>query len=112
MKRYRNKIIWGILRFLHLAKPADKKQPTPQYVKQYFRWRMKSKEAKVLLEKLFKECNGICPQCKQPMILRRLKTHMATFDHIIPLSVIKKHTKDNLQIMCRDCNIKKGNQIL
>lgn len=45
-----------------------------------------------------------CVKCNKP-----LPRHKATFDHIIPKSLGgNKHHTSNLQLMCADCNNKKG----
>ena len=41
-----------------------------------------------------------------------LSTGNATIDHIIPLSLGGSHNLNNLQLLCIDCNIKKGNSII
>jgi len=41
-----------------------------------------------------------------PIITNKKSAH---FDHIIPESLDGPTTEENLQIYCRDCNIKKGN---
>lgn len=52
----------------------------------------------------------MCPDCGEYMFLYSKERHplQATFDHIIPMVLIQKHTIDNLRMCCRDCNEKKA----
>lgn len=64
---------------------------------------------------LFAMCNGKCPECGTSMILsyddsiHNRYNFSATIDHINDLKDTLEHSKVNLQIMCRSCNIKKAN---
>ncbi len=46
------------------------------------------------------KCKGQCMYCG----LR----HCLDYDHIVPYSKGGPNTVDNLQLLCRDCNVRKG----
>lgn len=48
---------------------------------------------------------GICPICG-----KHFKYEEMHADHIVPWSKGGKTTPDNCQMLCRDCNLKKGAQ--
>ena len=48
---------------------------------------------------------GICPICG-----KHFKFEEMHADHIVPWSKGGKTTPDNCQMLCRDCNLKKGAQ--
>lgn len=49
--------------------------------------------------------NGICPICK-----RHFEPHQMHADHITPWHAGGKTVPENLQMLCRDCNLKKSGQ--
>lgn len=53
--------------------------------------------------KLFKESFHVCVHCRS--------TEDLTVDHIIPISKGGESNFENLQILCRKCNLKKSNKI-
>ena len=50
--------------------------------------------------------NGICPICKRHFTLEQMHG-----DHITPWHAGGKTVPENLQMLCRDCNLKKSGQI-
>lgn len=64
---------------------------------------------------MFDKLNGICPFCQVEMVILEGQVeapNKATFDHIIPLYISRKHDKTNLQVICSRCNNKKDRQII
>lgn len=59
--------------------------------------------------KILKKYNFKCNNCKNSPALDD-KTELQ-IDHIIPFSKGGRHNADNLQILCRACNYKKGTEI-
>lgn len=60
---------------------------------------------------LFKECNGICPECKKPMSLKNPKAdNYATIDHILPKSLGGINIFSNYNLLCKKCNQEKGSK--
>jgi len=53
-------------------------------------------------EKIWQKYGGKCKNCGA--------TENLQYDHIIPHSDGGSNTEENLQILCRDCNLKKSNQ--
>lgn len=73
-------------------------------IKRYSNWNVWLKEA------LFNRENGRCAICKCDLtgvIALGKKIHI---DHIIPISSGGTNDPTNLQILCDDCNLKKGNR--
>jgi 5-methylcytosine-specific restriction endonuclease McrA len=56
-------------------------------------------------ERLKKESGGICSYCGK-------RSDDLTADHIIPLSRGGTHTLDNIVVVCRSCNSRKGERTL
>jgi len=56
-----------------------------------------------LWERLSEKYNGKCPICK-----KHIGRELLTIDHIIPISRGGQNTEDNIQLLCRSCNTKKG----
>ena len=83
----------------------DKAHPDVKAMLNYKRYEIKS-EGKVTGEdwKYIKEKYDYqCPRC-----LKREPEIKLSIDHIIPLSKGGKHTKDNIQPLCRRCNCSKN----
>lgn len=59
------------------------------------------------IEKLIIQQRNQCNGCRNPF--SDLKPY--TIDHIYPVSLGGLLTKDNVQLLCRSCNSKKGNRI-
>ncbi len=57
-------------------------------------------------EKLYVGQDGICRKCKE-----HEKYKAMDVDHIIPISKGGTNNIDNLQLLCRQCNAKKGNKV-
>lgn len=81
----------------------------------YHQWRNRSKQSKIYLGTLFALCDGVCPYCNCDMVLSfnhgvNQRNNAATLDHITPLSKLLEHKKYGLEIMCRQCNVKKGSK--
>lgn len=53
----------------------------------------------------YKKQKGICPICKN-----KYKYEEMAGDHIKPWSKGGKSTKENCQMLCRDCNLKKSDK--
>lgn len=58
-----------------------------------------------LKREIYEKQGGICLHCKQKFEFERMEG-----DHIIPWSQGGKTTKENCQMLCRDCNRKKSNK--
>lgn len=84
----------------------------PPYRKDFHNWKRSTKGRAKFLE-LFNALQGQCPDCKEDMFIysKDIVPLVATFDHIIPLVYIRKHTVDNLRICCWLCNQKKDKTI-
>ena len=57
-------------------------------------------------EKLYVEQHGICKKCHDNEKYKNMDV-----DHIRPISKGGSNNLDNLQLLCRQCNVKKGNKI-
>lgn len=54
----------------------------------------------------------VCRSCDQVMRFGKGgKGCHATLDHIVPRSLGGSDEEDNLQLLCNECNVKKGNKI-
>ncbi len=56
------------------------------------------------LRELFKE-NNLCKLCGIEMHGNGMEMTGKTLDHIIPLCMNGTHTKDNVRVICRKCNL-------
>ena len=67
-------------------------------------------DASVTLENVYNKFNQKCCICNKPLHFGKnpLLDDYPTIDHIQPLSKGGSHTWDNVQLMCRKCNIEKG----
>lgn len=69
----------------------------------------------MLFEQFLKH-RGKCPICGTEMIItfdnevHNVLGNVATFDHAVPLFDTMEHDKENLQLMCKDCNNEKANK--
>ena len=65
---------------------------------------------------VYRKHNYICTSCNvkclHPNNLNYNQSNAATLDHIIPKSKGGSHTYDNVTLLCRSCNIIKGDKIL
>lgn len=59
-------------------------------------------------QRLYDEQGGVCNGCRR-MIPPELSDLM-DLDHIVPRSKGGRHTWTNVQLLCRSCNVKKGNR--
>ena len=57
----------------------------------------------IVRDRILKKCQSRCINCGS---INRLEV-----DHIIPLSRGGRHDEDNMQILCKTCNLKKGKGI-
>ena len=55
---------------------------------------------------IYEQQRGICPYCNKHFEFEQMHA-----DHIKPWSAGGKTTPDNCQMLCRDCNLKKSNQL-
>ena len=64
---------------------------------------------RTLRYKLLKESNRTCCVCGRSREFHSIVLHL---DHIVPKSVdwSKRFDEDNLQVLCEDCNMGKGNK--
>ncbi len=58
---------------------------------------------KIVRDRIMAKCHSQCVQCGSVVNLH--------VDHIIPLSRGGREDEDNMQILCRDCNLKKHNAV-
>lgn len=54
---------------------------------------------------LIEQCAGVCAICHE-------KTMFLHIDHIYPVDLGGKCFLDNLQVLCRTCNLRKSNHVL
>lgn len=56
---------------------------------------------------------GICQECGKPLSFscEKWDNEYPSIDHVIPLSKGGSHEWDNVQLLCRGCNIKKSNSM-
>lgn len=73
---------------LHTVTPPVRRQPIPRWVKAH----------------LFQACGGQCAGCLD--VFRQIGNMQ--IDHIIPVHLGGTNELDNLQLLCRSCNVKKG----
>ena len=66
----------------------------------------------VTLENVFNKFNGICVCCGKVLSFDSdiYSDDYPSIDHITPISKGGTHTWDNVQLMCRKCNIQKGDK--
>lgn len=93
--------------------PITRKNQLERARKHFQAWSNDRVESKIYKATLFALCKGICPNCGVDMILsynfeENKRPNAATLDHVVPLSEILEHQKYGLQIMCWDCNSRKG----
>lgn len=63
-------------------------------------------------KKLFNIHNGLCAVCGiRTQVNDYLKPNAAEIDHIIPMSKGGPHTWNNVQLLCRSCNILKADKV-
>lgn len=67
-------------------------------------------DSSVTLKDLFKRDKGFCKMCGKKLNFRvgKNSNNHPSIDHIKPISKGGTHTWDNVQLLCRGCNIKKG----
>ena len=63
---------------------------------------------------IYRRDKGKCQICgkKVKFYKNTLKSNSAQLDHIIPLSCNGEHTYRNIQLVCRTCNLFKGNGVV
>lgn len=68
----------------------------------------------ITLAKLYVRDNGVCALCGRELNFDcdSNSNYYPSIDHIIPISKGGKHVWDNVQLVCRNCNNKKRNNIL
>lgn len=72
-----------------------------------YRWgKERAKVTKDVKMTIYKAYNGKCCRCG-----KELETWEMTIDHILPISRGGTSDIDNLQLMCKSCNSKKGTRI-
>ncbi len=57
----------------------------------------------IVRKRILEKCKNKCQHCGG---IERLEV-----DHIIPISRGGRHDEDNMQILCKKCNLKKGKSI-
>ena len=62
----------------------------------------------IFREEIYERDNGICHLCYRPNAI----DGKWELDHILPVTQGGTHTKDNVAIACRKCNIRKGNKLI
>lgn len=55
---------------------------------------------KYLRKEVLSRDNYMCQYCGCQMFLE--------IDHVVPYSVVGEHSKENLQVLCKPCNMRKG----
>ena len=68
----------------------------------------------VTLNNVFKKYDGKCQCCGRLLSFEAevCENDYPSIDHVIPLSRGGTHEWDNVQLLCRGCNIKKSNKII
>lgn len=68
----------------------------------------------VTLKNVFKKYEGKCQCCGKLLSFEAevCENDYPSIDHVIPLSKGGTHEWDNVQLLCRGCNIKKSNKII
>lgn len=79
-------------------------QPSTIYVYRLFNQNSRPFIPQSIRREVFERCNYICQHCggRESLVI----------DHITPWSWTKDNSINNLQILCCDCNIKKGNKFV
>lgn len=104
----------------NLRKRLYKKTPEGRETKYRFKIKRKSYKYKVQFKpfqrrKLLERDNWTCQMCKCKVHDRKTDINTpdkAHLDHIIPISKGGNSEPENLQVLCRDCNIKKADKII
>lgn len=65
--------------------------------------RMGCRVERVDYEDVVRAANGCCQRCGREL----QSVYAAEFDHIVALSAGGPHTRDNVQLLCRPCNLEK-----
>ena len=70
-------------------------------------------DASVTLKNVFDRFDGVCVCCNKHLSFECdcNSNDYPSIDHITPLSKGGGHTWDNVQLLCRGCNIKKSNKL-
>lgn len=67
------------------------------------RWRVKV---------LIRKHRGKCADCGTDVTLEHNTPNQATIDHVVPLSKGGEDQLHNLRLLCRSCNLRKGDTVL
>ena len=70
-----------------------------------YEYLLTGEEKKLSIRAAYEKQNHKCAICGEEFELEQMHA-----DHITPWSKGGKTTPDNCQMLCRDCNLKKGNQ--
>lgn len=92
------------------------------FTKRYYKDRLaerrrlinKVRAAGISFLSVYKKSNGACAGCglATPLNLRGTSNLLAPeVDHILPVTCGGAHIEENLQILCKGCNVKKGNRM-
>ena len=75
--------------------------------------RSKLRYTRDIKERMRSVYGDICPSCKRIMSFGEDEERglYATIDHVLPLTLGVLDEEDNLQLLCNECNVEKGDKI-